>query len=226
MAALSQGELLHHAVRDGVRSAHELLDDYVHMARAALALHEATGDPEPLSRCDAWLERARARFREDDGAWRQTPRDSRELPVALRGAADGPVPAGVGLLPEVLARRALLADAPRWLAGEAESVLRRYGGDARRAPLAHATLLASFMFVREPVQVRIFGEGGAAMELLAVAERCAPYPAQVFHVKRGAEPSAPEVGAVICRGPVCGMPLVDADALRGELRALDATGRA
>ncbi len=224
--ALGEGDALHHAVRGGIRSSHELLDDYVHMARAALSLFEATGEEALLGRCDGWLERARARFREDDGSWRQTPRGQAELPVALRAAADGPVPSAIGLLPEVLARRALLSGAPAWCAAEAESLLRRYGGDARRAPLAHATLLASFLFVHEPVQVRVHGEGEAAAELLAVAERRAPHPAQVFHVKQGAEGGTPGPAAVICRGPACGTPLTDPAALVRELRALDATGRA
>jgi len=222
--ALGEGDVLHHAVRAGIRTPHELLDDYVHMSQAALALFEATGEEAFLARCDGWLERARARFREDDGSWRQTPRGQVELPVALRGAADGPVPSAIGLLPELLARRALLPGAPAWCAEEAESMLRRYGGDARRAPLAHATLLASFLFVHEPVQVRIFGEKADTAALLETAERCAPYPAQVFHVKRDAG-GMKGPAAMICRGPVCEAPLRDPAGLRRALQTLDATGR-
>ncbi|PWB83193.1 MAG: thioredoxin domain-containing protein, partial [Methylocystaceae bacterium] len=57
------GRLLH-SFRAGRARHVAVLDDYADLGRAALALHEATGEPSYLDRCRAWMERVETHYRD------------------------------------------------------------------------------------------------------------------------------------------------------------------
>jgi len=52
---LGDGDRLHHCWFDGKRSAQGFADDYAHMARAALILHETIGEKRYLEHAKAWV---------------------------------------------------------------------------------------------------------------------------------------------------------------------------
>ena len=97
-----------HAWRAGRVSAAGLLDDQAALARAGLALFEATGAPARLATVRALVEGARRWFAAEDGGFYATASDAADIPLgpALRprSAGDNATPSGVGLMAEVLAR--------------------------------------------------------------------------------------------------------------------------
>ena len=86
-----------------------LLDDQAAMARAALALFEATGEPA-LSRPtrSRWRRRPSTLFGDRDGGFFTTASDATDVPLGAaarpRTAADNATPSGNGMMAEVLAR--------------------------------------------------------------------------------------------------------------------------
>jgi uncharacterized protein YyaL (SSP411 family) len=85
-----------------------LLDDQASMARAALALFEATGHTDYLDAAAGWAEAAEIRFAAPDGGWFTTADDAADVPLGAaarpRTPTDNAVPSGLGLMAEVCAR--------------------------------------------------------------------------------------------------------------------------
>jgi len=226
VAALDEDGRLHHAVRDDRRTPHDLLGDYAQMIRAAVRLHEATGDPAPLARARRWFAVAEARFRDGDG-WRLVAADADGPPVPPRNARDGAGPAPLATLAEAALMLARFTGDETYRV-RAEEILHAHGGDAARQPLAHAALLTAGLALWAPVEVTLWegDDPDAAAALRAVADRLAPPGHHLFHVKRGAAAplsvTAPDgPAAVVCRGHRCDPPLRDPAALAAALRALD-----
>ena len=92
-----------------------MLDDYAALARAALALFEATGEPGYLEAARAAAVEAQALFGAPDGGLFLTAADAADGPAFRpRIAHDGATPSGVGLMAEVFARLYHLTDEPVW----------------------------------------------------------------------------------------------------------------
>ena len=126
------GRLLH-AWREGHPGARALLDDYASMARAALGLFEASGEPADLEAARRLASEAIDLFGDGAGGFFLTARDAADVPGARpRQAHDGATPSGIGLLAETFVRLWHLTDEARW--GEAaEGLIRSVSGAPRRA---------------------------------------------------------------------------------------------
>ena len=106
---------VNHAWRLGRVTAAGMLDDQAAMARAPLALHEATGDPRRLEQAVRIAEAAVAHFADGAGGFFTTADDATDVPLARpRTAQDNATPAGNGLLAEVFARLWHLTGKPVW----------------------------------------------------------------------------------------------------------------
>ena len=220
---------LAHAWREGRVGASAMLDDYAAMARAALALFEATGEPGYLEAATSAAHEAQSLFGAPDGALFLTASDSPDAPsVRARIAHDGATPSGVGLMAEVYARLHHLTDAAEWREA-AERLIRAFTGVAPEA-LAQSPLLLAAADMRERggcVVVEGPLDDPRAMALAAAA-LAAPDPAlTVLRLDRalwpkgapGGRPALPAIpAAMMCRGQVCGLPVRDAQGLRAELR--------
>ncbi len=131
---------IRHAWRLGRVSAPGLLDDQAGMARAALALFEATGDSRRLDQALRLVEAANTWFSAPQGAYFTTASDAADVPLGPaarpRSAADQAVPAGNGVMADVLARLFHLTGEPIWRE-RAEAVIAAFSGRsevARRLP--------------------------------------------------------------------------------------------
>ena len=121
------GRLLH-AWREGHPGARALIDDYASMARAALALFEASGEPRDLDAARKLAAEALDLFGDGAGGVYLTAKDAADVPGARpRQAHDGASPSGVGLLAEVFVRLWHLTDEPRWREA-AENLIRAVSG--------------------------------------------------------------------------------------------------
>jgi len=216
--ATSNGRV-QHAWRLGRVTAAGLLDDQAAMARASLALFEATGDAQRLAQAIR-LADATAAFADGQGGYYTTARDAADVPLARpRTAADNATPAGNGLLAEVFARLWHLTGDAGWRE-RTEALLRAFTGNPDQLA-AMPTLLAAADVLEEAATVVIAGDPKLATVALA-----SPDPTVV--VLRAGGPNALPAnhpafgksgGAYVCRRNVCGLPLVDPDALKQALTA-------
>lgn len=212
----ADGRVLH-AWRQGQVTAPGMLDDQAAMARAALALFEATGEPSRLQQAAGHAEAALAFFADADGSFFTSAADATDNPAGRpRSAQDNATPSGNGLMAEVFARLFHLTGEAGWR-GHAEAVLRAFSG-ADRSLAGMPTLLAAADLLEDATVVVVVGDAG---ELAATALR-SPDPATcVLRTSDTATlPSEhpaygkPALGAYVCRGGVCSLPVTSPAALR------------
>ena len=221
-----EGRLVH-AWRAGHVGAAGVLDDYAAMARAALALFEATGEPNYLAAATQWAEAAQEKFGTEDGGFFLTARDAEAgLIVRPRPPHDGATPSGASLMAEVFVRLHLIADEPRWR-DAAERLIRASSG-AREALAQNPLLLAAADMLERGAVVVVEGPLGdpSAQALAQVALR-APDPALVvLRLDRalwprgapGGRPALPATpAAMVCRGQTCRLPVTDVEGLQAQL---------
>jgi uncharacterized protein YyaL (SSP411 family) len=221
------GRLLH-AWRAGRAGAVGLLDDHAAMARAALALHEATGEPSYLDHAIAWAQAADRHFATPDGAgYFTSAEDATDVLVRGRTAGDNVVPAGNGLMAEVQARLFHLTGEPRWR-DAAERTIGAFAGHEGIA--AMPTLLAAADLLTEGATVAIAGDpADPAARALAQAALAHPDPAVIVlhardpaalpphHPAHGKGPVGGRPVAYVCRFGVCARPVSESAALRDAL---------
>ncbi len=229
-ALLVEGRL-HHSWRRSQVKHQATLDDHAHLARAALLLHEATGDSEALSFAEELVALAVAHYEDgEEGGFYVAAADAEALLVRAKSVQDAAVPSGNGVMVEVLARLAYLSGASAQRA-RAERAVAAFSGEVERNFFPLASFLNAAEFLERAHQVAIVGtRGEAATEALIAAAWQAGNPWLVLQV---VEPGSslplehPAAGkaqvegrptAYVCRGPVCSLPLVEASALRTALQ--------
>jgi len=217
-----------HAWRLGRITAAGLIDDQAAMARAALALFEATGSPDRLDQAIRIVEAAERTFSDDNGGFFTTAEDASDVPLARpRTAADNAYPAGNGLMVEVYARLYYLTGRPGWQT-RAEDALRAFSGTAERL-VAMPTLLASADLLYETTTVVVAGDPTSLLsaDLVSTALSAADPAVVVLRATAASElPSAhPAYGknmdtpaAYVCRRSACSLPLGDMAALTAALQ--------
>ena len=216
-----------HAWRLGRVTAAGMIDDQAAIARAALALHEATGDPSYAAVAIRLADAARDAFSDLHGGFYTTASDASDVPlIRPRTAADDATPAGSGVMAEVLARLYHLTGDPAWR-GRAEAVLTAFSGQPDQLS-AMPTLLSAADLLEAGACVVV---AGAPAEALVQAALQSPDPAVAVirapladtlpagHPAYGkaAGPDGPV--AYLCRGRVCGVPIADPAALSRTLLA-------
>jgi uncharacterized protein YyaL (SSP411 family) len=223
----ARGRLAHSWRADRV-GASGMLDDYAALARAALALFEASGEPGYLEAATSAVREAQSLFAAPDGSFYLTAEDSSDAPaIRPRIAHDGATPSGVGLMAEALARLYHLTDEASWRTG-AERLIGAFAG-AGPQELAQSPLLlfaadmlerGGCVAVEGPLDDRV-GRALAHMAL-AVADPIVT----VLRLDRalwpggapGGRPAPPNIpAAMLCRGQTCGLPVTTVEALRQEL---------
>jgi uncharacterized protein len=217
-----------HAWRLGRVAAVGLLDDQAAMARAAMALFEATGDPRRLAHAERLVRATEEKFADGQGGFYTTADDATDVPLARpRTAADNATPAGAGIIAEVLARLFHLTGDATWRL-RAEATLRAFTDPERISGMPG--MLSAADTLEEAATVVIAGDPAdpRAAALTATALR-APDPAVVVlrapqpdalpsgHPAHGKGPVAGGPAAYLCRRNVCGLPITDPELLRGSL---------
>jgi uncharacterized protein len=216
------GRLLH-AWREGHPGARALLDDYASMARAALALFEASGEPNDLEAARRLAIEAIDLFGDSAGGFFLTAKDATDVPGARpRQIHDGATPSGVGLLAETFVRLWHLTDESRW--GEAaEDLIRSISGAPGGLGGSPLTLMSADMLTRGGSVVVDGPLDDPAAQALAFAALRAPDPSlTVMHLDRRLWPNgsprddlprAEAPMAMLCQGQTCSLPVTTAEAL-------------
>ena len=228
-----------HAWRLGRITAAGLLEDQAAMARAALALFEATGNPARLDQARDYVAQAERWFTAPGNAsFFSTAADALDVPlgeaVRPRSVIDNATPSGNGVMAEVLARLHHLTGEVGFRA-RAQALLGAYGGlgqDWQAAP----SLLAAADLLEEAAVVVVTGPADApATRDLVATVLAAPDPAICLLRAPAAEdvpPGHPAYGktaaggsaAYVCRAGMCGLALRDPAILAATLRRRSAAG--
>jgi uncharacterized protein len=224
VAKLADGDGLVHTWRDGRRLELGFLDDHVHMARAALALHLATGATAYRGRAEDWLAAATRRFRDDEGCWRPGP-DEGLLPVRSRWAQDGPIPSPLGAL-------AALSAQLYHVGGEtahgrrAQDVVDRYAGELAAAPAAYGSLMTALGWLRETTFMVFAGPDTAPLKTAAAralpgyalaVETADTLDLPADHPASGKGPLAGASALWVCRAGACRPPVTAPAEVAGAL---------
>jgi len=216
------GGRLRHSWRAGRADHPATLDDHANLARAALLLHEATGEDSYLDQAIGWVSQIGEHYGDPDaGGYFLAADDTPGLIVRNKTAGDNPTPSGNGVAAEVLARLWLLTGKDEYRAG-ADAVITAFSGEIVRNFFPLSTLLGAAEFLFDPVQIVLIGdrksEDGA---LLANAALAAAPPNHVFQsfgpatdlpITHPAHGKAQKDGAptvYVCRGQTCSLPITD-----------------
>ena len=227
------GQRLSHSLRLDRVQAEAMLDDYAQMARAALALFETTGESAYLQQAEDWAGVAEAHYWDhQDGGYFLTADDADALILRSKPAHDHATPAGNGAMVAVLARLFHHTGDDRYRA-RAEQVLAAFGGDLDRGFASMTSLLQGAELLDNAQQIVVVGppDDPATLALIdAVAGASLPNrvlsllsPGQTL---QPGHPAAAKVTArarpvaFLCQGPVCSLPIDDAEALRQALASL------
>jgi uncharacterized protein YyaL (SSP411 family) len=202
------------------------VDDYANLARAALALQEATGDENFLAQVREWVGTLDRYYWDEAGSgYFFAARDTEGLIARAKTAADSAVPAGNGTLVGVLIRLAILTGADNYRR-RAEEVVEAFSGELARNFFPLATLLNNSELLEKPLQVVLIGQkDDPAFQSLRRASYAKSLPNRVtLSLAPGASPPAghPASGkglvdgkpaAYVCEGPVCSLPITDPESL-------------
>ncbi len=216
------GRLLH-AWREGHPGARALLDDYASMARAALALFEASGEPRDLEAARRLAAEALDLFGDGAGGVYLTASDAADVPGARpRQSHDGASPSGVGLLAEVFVRLWHLTDEPRWREA-AHNLIRAVSGAPEGLGGVPLTLMSADMLERGgSVVIDGLLDDPRAQALAEAALRAADPSLTVLRLDRSSWPDGPPRAelpqapgpiAMLCQGQTCSLPVTNPEAL-------------
>ncbi len=215
-----------HAWRAGDIFAAGLLDDQAAMARAALALFEATGDPAYQADAERLAEAACHWFGDGAGAFYTTAADATDIPLGAeirpRIVADNATPSGNGLMAEVFARLFHITGAPLWRE-RAEATLAAFSGREEMLQACPTLLAAASLLVEggtivvtgpmaDPAAASLLATARAnpdpTLAVLAIGPETEISPAHPAAGKAGASPAA-----MLCRRQTCGLPVTTPAAL-------------
>jgi uncharacterized protein YyaL (SSP411 family) len=219
---------LHHSWRGG-RHHPGTLDDYADMARAGLALYEATGIAAYLDQVIRWVRVLERHFRDPAGGFFFTADDTEALIVRTKTANDNAVPAGNGALIHVFARLwALTGQETYRLALDAQ--IGAFAGEIQHNFYPLGTYLNGIDLALRPVQITILGARDASdTKALLRAVNSVSLPNRLIQVVGATEtlpaphPVADKVRlngiatAYVCIGETCSLPLCDPAALTTAL---------
>ena len=224
--SMMKGGRLFHAWRASKLQHAATLDDHAHLAAAALALHEATGDDDYLKTAREFVALLDAHFWDaQSGGYFMTADDVTDVIQRPKSAADNATPNGNGAMVAVLARLYHLTGESAYQ-DRAYALVAAFSGELNRSFFPLATLINSNDFLRHTLQIVIVGKrGDAATQALIRAALDRSLPNRLLQViEPGAQlpDSHPASGkrmvggkptAYLCKGQTCGLPVTHAAGL-------------
>ena len=221
---------LFHSWRIGKRLHRGTLDDYANMARAGIALFEATGEARHLDEAKSLVMVLDRHFADDKaGGYSITPRDAADLIVRTKHCHDNAAPAGNGTLLGVFARLWVLDGDPAWR-DKAERQLAAFAGELEANFFPLMTLLNGYETLQGATELVIVGEVGApdtealrraVLDLSLpnkIVRRLAPgTPLPADHPAAGKGQVDGKAALYVCRNMSCQPPVTDPQAVSAAL---------
>lgn len=226
-----EGRLPHSALGES-RLFPALSSDYAGMINAAIALHQATGQPAYVERARHFLHQLDTWHADEDGTgYFLTASDSTDVPIRIRGDVDEAIPSATGQIVEALARLANLTG-DEGLHEKAWLVAEHAMGRASRQPYGQAGIVNACALVQQPMKLVIVGAEDS--ELVAVANRN-PDPRRLDLIvplndasppplPGGVLPPTDKAAAYLCMRQTCLPAIKDPEQLESRLRRSLAAG--
>ena len=225
---MAHGDRLGHSWRAGKLLVPGLASDHAAMIRAALALHEATGEEAYLERALAWqatLDRHYAN--PENGGYFLTADDAVGLVVRPNSTSDDATPNPNALAAQNLIRLALFTGQHAWR-DKADRLFEGMAASAGENLYAHLALLNALDLRLRGAEIVVAGEDERANELLAAARKLAFFDRVVLRASPALAPDHPahdkvdvaaQSAAFICVGETCSLPVREPDAIAEAVRA-------
>jgi uncharacterized protein YyaL (SSP411 family) len=208
------------------------LDDHASLARAALALHEATFDQHYVAEAERLVDAAGAHYWDEaEGGYFLTADDTSDVITRTKTARDGATPSGNGMMAEVLARLYHLTGREQY-AARARAVIAAFSGDMAGNFFALPTLLNASDLLDHAVEIVIAGPSDSA-ETRALARTVygCSLPNRIVqivppgldlpstHPAHGRGHVDGKPAAYLCTGGTCSLPVTTPDTLLATLRS-------
>ncbi len=231
VSRMHHGDRLGHSWRAGKLLYPGLASDHANMIRAALALHEATGEPGYLERALAWqatLDRHYANH--ETGGYFFTADDAEGLVVRPNATADEATPNPNSVSAHNLIRLALVSGQDAWRA-QADKLFDGVLPLAADNLFMHLALFNALDLRLRAAEIVVAGKGGAADALTEAALRLpaldrivlrAPSPDALpaTHPAQEKIKAAPGAAAFICVGERCSLPVTEPDRVAEVAKAM------
>jgi len=206
------------------------LDDYANMARAALFIHQATGEPCYLDHARGWVDVLDKHYWDaDKGGYFLSADDTVDVIARPKTCQDNAVPPGNGIMLDVLARLFFLTGEAAYET-RAENLIRAMTPADAKASFYSLTLLSGYDLLTRAVQVVIVRSNDPDMAasmrqaaLHSVARNLVlstidnPDDLPASHPANGKSAVDGRCTAYVCVGTTCGLPLISADDLTAAL---------
>ena len=221
---------LFHSWRIGKRLHRGTLDDYANMARAGIALFEATGEARYLDEAKSLVSVLDRHFADDAaGGYFITADDAADLIVRTKHCHDNAAPAGNGTLLGVFARLWVLDGDEAWH-DKAERQFAAFAGELEGNFFPLMTLLNGYETLQSATELVIVGDLASpdtealrrAVYLQSlpnkIVRRLAPDAAlPTHHPAAGKGLVGGKPALYVCHGMSCRAPIVDAGEVQGAL---------
>jgi len=229
--AMTRGDRLGHSWRQGQLKFPGLASDFTAMIRAALALYEATGQPNYLDQALAWqhaLDRDYANV--ETGTYYLTAADAAGLVIRPAATTDEATPNHNAVAAQNLIRLTLLAGDEGWRE-KADRLIAAIAPQAVENLYMHMALLNAVDLRLRAAEIVVTGEGARAQALLAAARTLPPLDRIVLHAPSAAALAATHPAreklkaatgpqAFVCVGATCSLPVTDPAGLIGAMDAV------
>jgi uncharacterized protein YyaL (SSP411 family) len=230
---MSRHDRLGHSWRAGKLLQPALASDHAAMIRAALALHEATGDHLFLDQAILWQADLDTHYGDPQhGGYFLTSDDAEGLILRPHSSVDDAIPNHTGLTAQNLARLAVLTGDERWRR-QLDTLFARMLPIAAANMFGHLSLLNALDLYLAGAEIVVTGQGENAEALLKAARALPHATAIVLHVPNPAKlpahhPAAGKIAtgggaaAFVCRGQTCSLPVTEPGALAALVLREDA----
>ena len=218
--AMTRGDRLGHSWREHQVKFPGLASDFAAMIRAALALHEATGDQSYLGQALTWQRALDRDYADaDSGTYYLTAIDAEGLVIRPASTADEATPNHNGTAAQNLVRLALVTGNDGWR-DKADRLIAAIAPATVENLYMHMALLNAVDLRLRATQIVVTGQGARADALLAAARTIPALDRIVFHAPsaHALPPSHPaqrqvrasrEPQAFVCVGETCSLPVTD-----------------
>jgi uncharacterized protein len=234
---LGRGDRLGHSWRDGRLLFPGLASDHAAMIRAALALHEATGEAGYLERALDWQAALDRRYANPaTGGYFLTASDAEGLVVRPNSTADEATPNPNAVAAQNLVRLAFFSGPDAWRA-QADKLFAGLLPIANENLFMHVALLNALDLRLRTAEIVVVGSGPPAGELLAAALKTsfldrvvlrAPTAKALpdWHPAQEKISTVSGVAAFVCAGETCSLPVASREQLAHTLAAMRPAGAA
>jgi hypothetical protein len=229
-ASMTKDDRLGHSWREGRLLFPGLASDHAAMIGAALALHEATGEPGYLERALTWQATLDRHYANPaNGGYFLTADDAEDLVVRPRATTDDATPNPNALAACNLIRLAVFSGRHAWRE-QADRLLEGIVASTGDNLFAHLALLNALDLRLRAAEIVVVGQGAGSDELVSAARKL-PFLDRIVlratnaaalpdsHPAREKVSAAQTAAAFICVGDTCSLPVTSPTAIAGALAA-------